>query len=196
VLTFSGGQNPYDDFRGKYAIDETVWDAQNFRTFQDSVKYMWNSYGGGSLYRFKSDDPTEITSELEEALGFPMVGTFANTFIKVGNHPLKNRLYDDYKVIKREKAKDELLFKGALQKIMSREGTLTAQEIQVVAKRSEYLKNNRIVLDGLSKSIGGTQILQELLSANTTAEKVLIAKRIEEFINEVPDDFPVLFEKE
>lgn len=211
TLDFTSGNNPMDTFRNQYAIDTTTWEAQNMETKKAALKYMWNSYGGGSIYRFKTDKFEDVSAELKEIFGYdfdepievgegldtPLVGTFANTFIKIGKHPAQRGIFDDMKVVGQEKARETLIFKDAMHKILSQsDDMLTKQEIMVVAKRSEYIKNNRELLDGLAKSTGGTEILGMLLTARTTMDKAIVINRLMQFTKQAPEDFPVLFQVE
>ena len=195
-LNFTQGKNPIDSFTGEYALNQDVWKAQNIETKKEALKYMWNTYGGSSIYRFKSDDIGEITSELEDFLAMPIAGQMINTFIKVGKHPVMVDIYHDYDVLERDKSREALIFKAAMTKMLGPDAEneqLTKQEIVVIAKRANYIQNNRMLLDQLGKRTGGTELLQALLSARTTEKKIIVMNRISEFIQNGPPDFPVLF---
>lgn len=197
TITFATGGNPLDNFRGEYALDEDVWKAQNTETTKEALKYMWNTYGGGSIYRLRSDDPTEIVSELEEILRIPLAGEMANVFLKVGEHPVKMDIYKDLKLLDREKSRENLIFRGAIKKILdASDEKLTVEEIQVIAKRENYIKNNTLLRKQIGKVTGGTDLLQLLLSAKTNEEKAVIIKNIQNFVQENPSDFPLLFQEE
>jgi len=196
-VKFMTGGNPIDTFRGEYALSEDVWKAQDIRTAKEALKYMWNSYGGSSIWRLRSDDPTEIVDELEQALRFPLAGSLANTFIKVGEHPVKMDIYKDFKLIDREKSRESLTFKEAMNKIISRsDEPLTKQELLVIAKRSDYIKNNSQLKEALALSTGGTDLLQMLISETDTKKKAIIMMKIQQFAQENPQDFPLLFQSE
>ncbi len=88
-------------------------------------------------------------------------------------------------------------FKDAMKKIISQDDTpLTAEEIKVIAKRSDYIKNNTMLYDALSKSTGGTDILSMLIGETDIKKKALIIKNIQNFAQENPADFPLLFQAE
>jgi hypothetical protein len=197
TIEFASGGNPMDKFRGQYALDEDVWKAQNNKTKVEALKYMWNTYGGSSIYRLRSDDPTEIVDELEEILGIPLAGQLANVFIKVGEHPVKADIFKDFKLLDREKSRESLVFKDAMKKILSKDDTpLTEDEIKVIAKRSDYIKNNVMLRNMIGKVTGGTDLLQMLISEDDIKKKALIIKNISEFVQENPADFPLLFVEE
>jgi len=197
TIKFASGGNPIDNFRGEYALDDDVWKAQNIKTQTEALKYMWNTYGGSSIYRLRSDDPTEIVDELEEILKIPLAGQLANVFIKVGEHPVKMDIFKDFKLLDRQNSRESLIFKDAMKKIISQDDTpLTAEEIKVIAKRSDYIKNNTMLYDALSKSTGGTDILSMLIGETDIKKKALIIKNIQNFAQENPADFPLLFQAE
>lgn len=198
-LSFAQGHNPINSFTGQYALNDDVWKAQNIDTKKEALKYMWNTYGGSSIYRFKSDDINEITSELEDFLAMPIAGQMVGTFIKVGDHPVKQDIYRDYEILERDRARDTLLFKSAMKKMLGPDAEnekLTKQEIIVVGKRANYLRNNRTLLDNIAKRTGGTELLQMLLSARTSEKQIIAIQRINDFMQNGPEDFPVLFETE
>jgi len=197
TITFATGGNPLDNFRGEYALNEDVWNAQNSETTKEALKYMWNTYGGGSIYRLRSDDPTEIVSELEEILRIPLAGEMANVFLKVGEHPVKMDIYKDLKLLDREKSRENLIFRGAIKKILdASDEKLTTEEITVIAKRKNYIKNNTLLRKQIGKVSGGTDLLQLLLSETDRKKQALIIKNIQNFVQENPKDFPLLFSGE
>jgi len=196
TLTFLKGGNPIDSFRGEYALNEDVWKAQDIRTQVAALKYMWNSYGGSSIWRLRSDDPTEIVDELEEYLRFPIAGSFANTFVKVGKHPVKMELQNDFKLIDRENSRESLDFKDAVRKILDKsDEKFTQAEIKAIANRADYIKNNPDLRESLAKATGGTDLLQMLVSERDVKKRAMIVIRIKEF-DQTHKDFPILFKTE
>ena len=179
MLTLGMGHNPTNSFTGEYAIDPTVWEASDSRAKVAAFQYMWNTYGGGALYRFKTDDPTAITGELEKYLSFPMVGTFANTFIKVGKHPKAEQAKKDMRNLRKNEARQLLDYKEAINLMLTdKVHKLEPRHKMAIAMRADNLKQNPQLKAMLAKNLKGTDLLQMLITAKTPAEKVLIMKQI------------------
>jgi hypothetical protein len=53
ALQYALGQNPYDFFRGRPAIDEQVFRAGGFRSDQEFAKWAWNQIGGSTFGSFE-----------------------------------------------------------------------------------------------------------------------------------------------
>ena len=53
ALQYALGQNPYDFFRGRPAIDEQVFRAGGFRSAQEFAKWAWNQTGGSTFGSFE-----------------------------------------------------------------------------------------------------------------------------------------------
>ena len=179
MLTIGMGHNPINSFTGEYAIDPTIWEASDNRTKIAAFQYMWNTYGGGALYRFKTDDPTAITDELEEIFAYPMVGTFANTFIKVGKHPKAQQVKKKLMENRKNEARQLLDYREAINLILTDQvGKMQPRHKMAVAMRADNFKKNPYLKAMLAKNLKGTDLLKALLLAKTPVEKVLIMKEI------------------
>ncbi len=53
AFEYATGQNPYDSFRGRPAIDETIWKAGGFRSAEELAKWAWNQTGGSTFGSFE-----------------------------------------------------------------------------------------------------------------------------------------------
>ncbi|NCO47127.1 MAG: hypothetical protein GW890_12400, partial [Vibrio sp.] len=74
------GKNPYDPFRGKYVVPETVFEAGGKEAIKEMAKYSSNQLGGGIVYRFKGKSAEQVKGELEKVLGLPVAGNFLGRF--------------------------------------------------------------------------------------------------------------------
>lgn len=191
VYDMLNGHNPIDGFTNEYAIDKDTWEAKDARTLQASLQYVWNSYGGGSYYRFKTDDPTKIAGELEQILGYPVLGTFANTFLKVGKHPIKgdwaNNVNPQTLI---DKSRASLDYKQGIAKLISGGEDLTEAEFKAVAIKAESLKHDKTMLSFLAMRTGSTELVQMLLTTTDKAELAYLMVKIDEFAKKNPD-FPL-----
>jgi hypothetical protein len=73
------GQNPYDMFRGRPAIDETIFKAGGFRSAEEMGKWMWNQTAGSTLGRFNYTFSTKPTTSADMPLVSPAMRRFVRT---------------------------------------------------------------------------------------------------------------------
>ena len=193
INDFMHGRNPIDNFTGEYAVDPTVWQADDHRKYIAMAKYLWNTNGPVILHKFETNDLGKITSEIEDALGVPILGEFANTFLKVGTHPIKAEFYNEIKpLIDRDKSRESLDYREAVDLLMQGKGDqLTFDHQKAVINRASDLFNNDVVKEVLAKRMGGTEIMQLLLTTEGEAEQNALLAKILEFAKQNPD-FPLL----
>lgn len=182
LISMGQGHNPTNDFTGEYAIDPTVWEASDSRTKIAAFQYMWNTYGGGALYRFKTEDVTEIVSELEEIFAFPMVGTFANTFVKVGTHPKVSTYKDAKKDMELRESRLTLDYREAINLMLTgKQDEFEPRHKMALIEKAEVIRRNKTLQAQLAKSAKGTELLQVLATAQTKIEKLAVMKAIAEY---------------
>lgn len=73
------GQNPYDTFRGRPVVDETIYRAGGFRSAKEFGKWMWNNTGGSTFGRFGYTYSTKPKSEADLPLIEPSLRRFVRT---------------------------------------------------------------------------------------------------------------------
>jgi hypothetical protein len=109
VTTLLRGGNPKDHFRNKDAIPQAIWDTGDKKEIGvATLKYLWNKYGIKEAFKFSSDEYKRDNSLLEKAIGVPVVGSFANRFIVVGDYGKVERAAKKTKPIGQQEAKDRL----------------------------------------------------------------------------------------
>lgn len=97
VIQYASGQNPYDHFRGREAIPELEFAADDSRARIAFAKWISNQVGGGIVYRFGSDKPEQVRTELEKALNIPIAGNIIGRFVKVSDYGIREELRDEKK---------------------------------------------------------------------------------------------------
>jgi hypothetical protein len=81
------GQNPYDSFRGKPAIDDDKFKAGEGAA--DLAKQSVANLAGGMVYKYRPEIPGETKTELEKFLQLPAVGNLLGRWVRVSNAGLR-----------------------------------------------------------------------------------------------------------
>ena len=182
LLTMGMGHNPTNDFTGEYAIDPLVWEASDSRTKIAAFQYVWNTYGGGALYRFKTENIAEITSELEDIFAFPLVGTFANTFIKIGKQPEVNNARRYKEDLELRESRLNLDYREAINLLLTgKKDQMQDRHKMALVEKADVIRNHPTLQAMLVKSNKGTELLQLLATANTNIEKLAVMKAIADY---------------
>jgi len=198
VIGWMNGTTPYDDFRGTTAIDKTTDKADDARKNKELLKWFFNTYSGQGLYKFKSNDYKEISSELEEMLDMPVVGRILNRFVKIGNNPIIGYMENSeggLQQYEKENAQVTLDFKEAIVNLTTGE-PLTNKHKMALLARSESLKTNNLLIDRLSQMAGGTVLLQDFLTETDSKKQAIMVMKLVEFIEKTDNTYPINFIKE
>jgi len=198
VIGWMNGTTPYDDFRGTTAIDKTTDKADDARKNKELLKWFFNTYSGQGLYKFKSNDYKEISSELEEMLDMPVVGRILNRFVKIGNNPIVGYMENSeggLQQYEKENAQVTLDFKEAIVNLTTGE-PLTNKHKMALLARSESLKTNKLLIDRLSQMAGGTVLLQDFLTETDSKKQAIMIMKLVEFIEKTDNTYPINFIKE
>jgi len=83
---YLSGNNPYDEFRGRPIMPDSVFEAKDSRGLEVMLKHTANNLGAGLIVRFESDnlynpDPGKLQSFLK----LPIISNSVGRFIKVSN---------------------------------------------------------------------------------------------------------------
>jgi hypothetical protein len=198
VIGWMNGTTPYDDFRGTTAIDKTTDKADDARKNKELLKWFFNTYSGQGLYKFKSNDYKEISSELEEMLDMPVVGRILNRFVKIGNNPIVGFIENSeggLQQFEKENAQVTLDFREAIKNLTTGE-PLTNKHKMALLTRSEALKTNKLLIDRLSQMAGGTVLLQDFLTETDSKKQAIMVMKLVEFIEKTDNTYPINFIKE
>jgi hypothetical protein len=178
-IEYATGRNPYDSFRGKYAIREQVFQAQDERTHKAFLKWLANKSGAGIVYRFRSDDVDRVRTELEEVLNYPFVSNIVGRFIKVSVSGVRHDIRVERQLIKTKNARKILDAKEALFKWIDGK-PLTDEDVVALATKPDVLQRN--LVSGIARKYGNV-VAEELWSVHQTGsleEKLVVWKKIQE----------------
>ena len=79
------GQNPYDAFHAKPALDPDVFKAGGLTAAGDLAKQSLSNLGGGLVYKYRHAAPGETPTEAEEFLSLPVVSNVLGRWVRVSN---------------------------------------------------------------------------------------------------------------
>jgi hypothetical protein len=114
VLQYMSGKNPYDWFRGQTAIPDNVFQAHDWHTTREFLKYLANQGGASLIYRFPTGEVDRVKSDLEKAVNAPIVGNMLGRFIKVSNYGLFEQLKQVSQLAAQEAARVKLNDRDAM----------------------------------------------------------------------------------
>ena len=184
VITWMSGKVPHDDFKGTSAIDTTLSKTEERGKNIEILKWFINTYTGQGFYKFKEKDLVGVSTELEEVLGYPIVGTVLNRFVKVGNHPARMSMKHHVKEYDTTMANISIDAKEGLAYILNGEANkLEAKHLKALALRKDSLKTNPLLLELLAKSTGGNVLLQEFMQETDKKKQALMLLGLIDFIN-------------
>jgi hypothetical protein len=175
-VQYASGRNPYDAFRGRYAIPERVFEAGGERAHVEFAKWLANKSGSTIVHRFKTDDVEKIKGELEEVLGLPLVNNIVGRFVKVTDQGLKEQLREAKQEVRIQNSRDILDARDALVKIVNKQ-VLTEQDIVALSKKPDMIDNN--ILTMLSRRHGWA-FAEALLTSRSVEERAAVLLRMNE----------------
>ena len=186
VVDYASGKNPRDEFRGRDVVGETKFQARDWRSHKDFLKWIANNSGANIVYKFKTDDVDKIKSELETVLGYPLVDNILGRFIKVSDYGLREQLKEAKDFAKTVNAREILDAGEALRKIIDLE-ELTDEETTALLKKPEYV--DRTITSMIARK-HGSLYLEELLSASSLKEKLAVVEKIAEIESKFQETEP------
>ena len=196
LITWMGGKTPYDDFRGTSAIDKTLDKAGGWKRDVEIAKWFMNSYTGQGFYKFKKRDLVGVQTELEEILGYPIVGTILGRFVKIGSHPAKTAMNSYVKDYDKTMANITIDAKDALAYIINGESEkLEAKHLEALKLRKDSLKSNPLLLELLAKTTGGNVLLQEFVAETDKKKQAMMMLGLIDFIRKTDNKVNLNFKK-
>lgn len=180
---YISGINPYDSWSGRNIIPESIFRAGGGRSHLEYAKHLWNTLGGGVIYRFKHDDIDKVQTEFEELYGIPLVGTGLRRFIRVSDYGVREDLKKAKQEIKVKNANDLLDAKDIKYKIINNV-ELTDEDLLILANKPSVVSDKEILKSMAGKY--GQTALEEFLNANTNEEANAVLRKWEE----INDPFP------
>ena len=174
TVQYASGLNPYDHFRGRYAIPEQIFEAGGKRKHEQFVKWVANKSGASLVYYFKYDDIDKIKTELENVLGWPFASNIVGRFIKVSDYGVREVLDEMKFDIRQANTREILDAKEALVKWINGE-TMNNEDIQAILKKPDIIDRNLMV--NLSRKYGMVY-LEEFITATSNAEKIVVLNKM------------------
>jgi hypothetical protein len=166
AVAYASGRNPYDNFRGRYAVPEQVFKAGGARSFEAFAKYVAQKAGAHSVYRFESDDVEKIKGELETVLGWPMVSSTIGRFVKVTDYGLKEQSREARARIAQRRAGENLDARDAVNRMAS------GKELSVDDIKAMALVDTRD--DAIQQALNGRRLgPQQMKSMSRSMERNL-----------------------
>jgi hypothetical protein len=163
IGVYAGGKNPYDYFRGKYAINERIFEAGGMRSHKQFIKYLWNRAGGNIIYKFDTDNIDEIKGALEKVLGLPLVGNTLGRFVKVTNYGTFERIRERQEERRGKKTDKALTLKEAIADfVMLQDEKIVGEHI---AQFYKELVQEGLAVDSAGKPIPLTDFVKRVRAA-------------------------------
>ena len=171
-IDYASGKNPYDSFRGRYAINEQVHEAGGKESHIAFLKWLANQSGAGIVYRFKNDDIDRIKGELETVIGYPFIGNIVGRFIRVSDRGLHEKNRRDIDEIRQLNTRELLSARSALSKLLSGE-KINKEEATALLSKPDVVNDNAVKF--FAKKYGNIY-MQDYFSASSNAEKAAVLK--------------------
>lgn len=177
IYFFAAGKNPYDAFRGKFAVPEPIFKAKDHRSIVAFAKYLSNKSGLGVVYKFDTDNIDKIKSKLEEMLGYPVTSDIVGRFIKVSDSGLYESLMEPVEDLRTEKARESLDLSEAYVNLINDIPLSKWNEEQKAALAREVQESPaqfRRKLHKFKNLKYGSTLLKMLMSAQNNEERLAI----------------------
>jgi len=170
TVDYASGKNPYDSFRGRYAIPEQIFTAGGKRKHEYFLKWIANKSGATLVHRFRGDSVDEIKTELEKLIQYPFMSNLVGRFLKVSDYGVRENIRELKQDIRKTRAGELLDTKEAVLKIINGE-KITEKDAALIIKNPDVV--NRAAASGISRKYGMV-FMQELLSAQSNEEKAAV----------------------
>ena len=171
TLMYASGHNPYDSFRGKPALREDVFEANDDRTRKEFLLYLYRNSGLSLFYR--PDDPykEEAKSTIQEILQSPGYGKFFGRFVKSTDYGIGQKVSKSLDEVRQDMARSRLTYESAIKKYIAGE-ELTKEEMIELSVKSSNVFNNHLQKLHLKKH--GSTFAQQWARARTLKEKMAV----------------------
>jgi hypothetical protein len=181
VMEYFSGRNPYDTFRGRNVIPETMWKAQTMETRKRFAQWISNELGGSLIYRFQSENLEDITNKelgflaefVDTANRLPFINDILGRFVKITDAGKAQALEEASAKAGREEARLAEQLRAIAKKEVKGEA-LTYQEAQLAEDEKDRLKYYQ---KSMKAQAGGTYA-RALFYAKSRAEKDVIQLEI------------------
>lgn len=103
---YMSGKNPYDSFRGRNVLSDTLFQAGGMEAHKAFLGWQFQQLGGGIFYKFYHEGtPPEERSIAEKIFNLPVLGNVVGRFVRVSDYGQLEALREIENAVKAEEAK-------------------------------------------------------------------------------------------
>lgn len=103
---YMSGKNPYDSFRGRNVLSDTLFQAGGMEAHKAFLGWQFQQLGGGIFYKFYHEGtPPEERSIAEKIFNLPVLGNVVGRFVRVSDYGQLEALREIENAVKTEEAK-------------------------------------------------------------------------------------------
>jgi hypothetical protein len=207
VNMFVHGENPVSSWTGDFAIDEDVWKADNHYTTKEKYRYIWNNYGGNTLYNWEDVSREEVYEGLASVLNTPVAGPLIQNFVKIGDTPAGNSstFKKDMDLYEKSQAALRVAAQEAKRKLFNgKQDTITDEENAAFnALFPEDIFQDPLFKRMVTKKLGGSELVSMYITTKDKKKRLLMLKEIKRLMGmqvegefntfdgeEIPINFP------
>lgn len=208
VNMFVHGENPVSSWTGDFAINEDVWKADNNYTTKEKYRYMWNNYGGNTLYNWENQSREEVYEGLAEVLQTPVLGPLIQNFIKIGDSPAGNssEFKKDMDLFEKSQARLRVAANEAKTKLFNgKQSEITPEENAAFnALFPKDIFQDPLFKRMITKKLGGTDLISMYITTKDKKKRIIMLKEIKRLLDMQQDgefstfdgeDIPITFPK-
>lgn len=109
TFQYLSGQNPYDAFRGRQVISDTVFEAGGVDSAKAFTGWLFQQLGGGIFYKFYHEPtPPREQSAAEKFFNLPVLGNILGRFVRVSDYGKLEELRSVEATANQEQARETL----------------------------------------------------------------------------------------
>jgi len=106
---YMSGKNPYDSFRGRNVLSDTLFQAGGMEAHKAFLGWQFQQLGGGIFYKFYHEGtPPEKKSLVEKTFNLPLLGNVIGRFVRVSDYGKLEALREIENKVKTEEAQASL----------------------------------------------------------------------------------------
>lgn len=208
IYTYLSGNNPYDSYRGRLVLSDTLFKANDWDTDKAFIGYVFNQLGGGIFYRFGASGGPEVTGPLEEAVGLPVISNVFGRFVRVSDYGITETLNVVKAKEEQSQAQETIANRELVDKYVDQAihadtldyAARRALEVKMVEEKfggrpktaADLEKANSLITKfrvGLVKGVSGAEV-DTLTTATSNAEKLSLLEAIKARLSD--EDFAKL----
>jgi len=130
--------------------------------------------GGGIVYRFRSDKPEQVKTELEKVLGYPITSNVLGRFVKVSDYGIREDINKELRMVRSHQDDVSLTAHEAVEKMLAGK-ELSEKEKEALIARIDNIQG--YLTRGIANRYGNVY-MEKLLSARSNDEKMIVLNRM------------------